>query len=265
MPVEFDPQWEYFVPNEEIEEIFIQSRKGLSSFDYVATYDDTGDNGSNISGMRVGSPDFSRTYQREMVFTPSKSRPGRRCKRCEKLFFPETDKQRFCDGICRADHHEAIKASGRYRIRTPEQKAKAKEQERERRLNLTAEKMESMKIRFFAMMNSGETLFQIADRLDINVATVVRWRSYYGMNGRIKKREKPVEKNCKRCGVLFVAQAYRNQSCCSVKCGAKFGGRKKTAIEVVDCPGCGKKMTIDRQHLRKYCSMECSRLYKFKR
>lgn len=99
MPEQFNPAWEYYTADPEVEEVLIESTPDRSDRIDMAIDSRTGRFG--MTGMAVMShPDRYRSrwpVRREFI---KEARPDRKCKQCGCLFHPRNDESKYCSALC---------------------------------------------------------------------------------------------------------------------------------------------------------------------
>jgi hypothetical protein len=100
MPEEFDPAWEYYTGDFEVEEILADNNNSRS--DHRIPYAVDGKGRNILSGFRVGNPKggifrlaFGKYEQQKSTY-----RCPIDCVKCGWTFNPRTNKQRFCSRYC---------------------------------------------------------------------------------------------------------------------------------------------------------------------
>lgn len=104
MPLEIDPKWEYWTPNEEISEILDNKFVRLSKIDLIEnSFFDEDEEQSQNTGFRFGygDPDnASFKLKRYKKIRKERSSYLKTCK-CGRLF-PDTGKSNYCSQECRS-------------------------------------------------------------------------------------------------------------------------------------------------------------------
>lgn len=263
MAMDFDPAWEYWMPDPEVAELLAESglRCGINRIDQAFMCDELPSGRSLYVGVRFGrgNPNFFRGRLRPLrPRVPRPESPDRliyrpRCRQCGERFWSSRIDKPYCSAYCRQQPRRATcKWCGREFRRT------------------TA--------RRFCTQDCARAHF------------VARWHETHPNNGSM--RQLP-DRNCARCGVFF-RPSCRDHRHCSQACGwagawrtsrRQWGDRPCSFCGEVfrplarngeycsrrcrdlgqlqpwpaaGCPGCGGELGVGLKGPRAYCSRACT-------
>lgn len=97
MPTEFDPNWEYWTPSEEMTEFYEHINKDVAIIQTIIEFDD----GKICDGIRFGSGNPNRPYGRSVTRRKKIPDTLTRCVGCGDFFHRRANCQKFCSTACR--------------------------------------------------------------------------------------------------------------------------------------------------------------------
>ena len=237
MPTEFSPEWEYYVADSEVEEIFVKNKDepytlesvfGSTKFDPRSKINRTNNHGMIVTRY----PNSCNTKFGRMKKTREERTLRKKCLVCGGIFeyYPSCHKNRkYCSHKCRGIGKRKPKS------------------DKVVRNNVYAKTCLMCRCKFTPERSHQQLYCCVSCRKA-------------GMRERgIKFVE---ERKCPRCDTAFKPKNNRTVYC-SQKCGAANNGRKKS-VPQIPCGFCGK-MWYRTRNKKLYCSRKCSRMATLKR
>jgi hypothetical protein len=235
MPLELDPHWEYWTPDPEIAEVMGTDRP--DGFDGLPWAKCKRSRWSADIGFRFGVETRGVDYPhlrfgREKATRPDR-RPDKRCRRCERLYTPDKDRQIYCSVRCRYDA-EGIRPracavcyavfkpgarDGRYCSYTCMASGIS--------AGMTGKPRRNDWEEIVSLYLSGLRVTDVAERVGVSrgaVRVALVRRGVYRGPGKCGTKRVLADVPCKKCGVMFRPYQDKQRTYCTRSCMASARG-----------------------------------------